>query len=118
MEPPLPGPATVTASAAPAECRASGGKLFIPPLSEAELCARFTARLHSALEPGMRAATVLTFRPQGVASADVTLTPTSGPARQGRHELAVSDRGFRTEDLDRLAGDVIAAMLPAPQRDK
>ncbi|MDB5679026.1 hypothetical protein [Sphingomonas bacterium] len=107
-------------------CSATGTKLIAPPMTDAEACARFIRAVGTASATPIAAqvsgtigdglSVELRFLPQGVAMASVTRVRAGRPQPPMRYELAVSDRGFRAVDIDRLARDVAAGMLAAPPR--
>jgi hypothetical protein len=107
-------------------CSATGAKLFAPPMTDADACSRFiravgtasttpvATRIPATISDGL--SVELRFLPQGVAMASVTRVRAGRPQPPMRFELAVSDRGFRVADIDKLAHDVATGMLAAPPR--
>ena len=106
----LAGCSTDTAVPPPtaATCQASGAKHLTPPLSDAAACTRFMAGI--AVIPGLTSVQ-LKILPQGVLSAIVTRAGTSSAPND--YGLAVSDRAMTADDLDRLAGNVVADLVPS-----
>ena len=84
-----------------AGCSASGGKYFATPITDAEICARFTRALGKV---GQGTSVELRFGPRGVASARAVRV---GRASLPLYEMAVSDRRYTMTDIDRLAADVV-----------
>jgi hypothetical protein len=90
--------------------------LVSPALTDAQLCARFMAALHTGLPAGTAVAVRLAFKPQGLAEAMVTRTSAGSAAVTTSHALGVSDRRFRAEDIDSLAREVLRALSAPPSQ--
>lgn len=99
-------------------CTATGAKL-VAPMSESAICRRFVdayARARGAAVVASEDAPVdglvvaLSFEPKGFASAAVTVMRGGKPSAPVSFNLAVSDRRFAPEDVDRLAADTATGL--------
>lgn len=95
----------------PIHCAAAGTKL-LAPLTATAVCQRFVAAyakasgsraVASPAAPADGLVIALRFLPQGVASAEVTRMRGGKPLASVSYNLAVSDRPFHADDIDRLA---------------
>ena len=100
----------------PVQCSATGTKFFVPAMTATDVCARFVqayaiatrapATLSVALPSSGGLVVELRFLPQGIASAKATQLCDGRPQPLPLFELAVSDRRFAADDINRLAADV------------
>lgn len=108
----------------PIQCSVRGEKL-VAPLSGAAVCQRFVAAYAKAngspavvrtAAPADGLVIALNFLPQGVASAQVTRMRGGKPLAPVSFNLAVSDRPFNADDIDRLAASTAQGLRTASPR--
>jgi hypothetical protein len=95
-------------------CSAAGAKVFVPAITPAAICARFSAAIRTAAAPGETLSVELKFLPNGVATAIVTRSRAGKSRPPVDFNLAISDRRIGLRDLDRLAADVVAGLRQNP----
>lgn len=107
--------------ATPIQCSVQGEKL-LKPLTADAICQRFVtayARASGAPASKVPAAPAdglviaLRFLPQGVATAELTRMRGGKASPAVSFNLAVSDRPFAAQDIDRLAAEAAAARAAA-----
>lgn len=108
----------------PIQCSVRGEK-FVAPLTGAAICQRFVAAYARAsgsaatarpTAPADGLVIALNFLPQGVASAQVTRMRGGKPLAPLSFNLAVSDRPFHADDVDRLAASTAQGLRTASPR--
>lgn len=108
----------------PIHCTASGAKL-LAPMTDAATCERFVAAyakasgakvIMSKSHPTDGLDVELRFSPHGVATVAVTQMRGGRPSMPASFNLAVSDRPFNAEDIDRLAAGAAAGLRTSSPR--
>lgn len=122
----LAGGDAMAGSTIPIQCSVRTGAKLLAPMTGPAICQRFvaayakasgTAAVAHATIPADGLVVVLHFRPQGVASADVIRMQRGKSSMSVSFNLAVSDRAFSSDDIDRLAASAVEGLRAAAPRN-
>lgn len=106
----------------PIQCSVATGEKLLAPMAGSAICMRFigafsrasgVAASTAANAPADGLVVALHFRPQGVASAEITRMRSGKASAPVSFNLAVSDRRFTGEDVDRLAASAADGLRSA-----
>ena len=109
-------------TATPIQCSVRTGNKLLAPMTSEAICLRFVGAFSrvsgivastAASPPADGLVVALHFRPQGVASAEITRIRSGKAAAPASFNLAVSDRAFTADDIDRLAASAAQGLRGA-----
>lgn len=112
-------------TATPIQCSVRTGNKLLAPMTSEAICQRFIGAFArasgitasaAASPPADGIVVALHFRPQGVASAEITRMRSGKASAPQSFNLAVSDRRFAADDIDRLAASAAQGLPTSSQR--